>query len=820
MNKKWLNRNIAARVILSLFAVVTFAECNPSGEKKEQMKIQNIISKMTLEQKAQLVVGTGLDWPMKEGASVSSLGLLSRMMIIPDNFDSSYHAMVARVRSNCPGSSGNTVEIPELGIKSMVTSDGPAGLRISPTRKGKEGTFFCTAFPIGTVLASSWDTTLVNEVGKAMGNEVLEYNSDIILGPGMNLQRDPLCGRNFEYYSEDPLVTGKIAASVIKGVQSNGVGNSAKHFAVNNQETYRQSVNTIVSQRALRELYLKGFEIAIKEAQPWTVMSSYNFINGTYASESNDLLTKILRDDWGFQGYVMTDWGGGKDVVAQMNAGNDLIQPGPKQVFEIIDAVKGGKLSEEVLNRNVAKILHVMFKTPKYRNYQASNKPDLKAHAIITRKAASEGMVLLKNAHNALPLTSDLKNIALFGSTSYELFSGGTGSGDVNEAYTASLLEGFKNGGFTPNEELVKIYSDYISTEHANPEKNTNFLAEIMGIHAPVKEMAVTTALAEKMASTSQVALITIGRNAGEAMDRTATPGDFYLNDVEKALIKNVSQAFQAKGKKVIVVLNIGGIIATADWSDLPDAVLCAWQPGQEAGNSIVDVLNGTVNPSGKLPMTIPLKYEDVPSSKNFPGHEVEVKTSSGTSQNAGFSDRNKPWEVVYEEDIYVGYRYYNTFNIPVAYEFGFGLSYTAFEYSNITINSSSFADKATVNVDVTNIGKVAGKEVVQVYMKAPAVKLEKPAMVLVDFGKTKLLAPGEVQTLSFDIEPIDLCSFDEISSSWVAEAGVYEVMVGASSRDIKGKVDFSLATEKTVETVSQSLAPKVTVNKLFTKKK
>jgi beta-glucosidase len=400
------------------------------------------------------------------------------------------------------------------------------------------------------------------------------------------------------------------------------------------------------------------------------------------------------------------------------------------------------------------------------------------------------------------------------------LFSGGTGSGDVNEAYTASLLEGFKNGGFTPNEELVKIYSDYISTEHANPEKNTNFLAEIMGIHAPVKEMAVTTALAQKMASTSQVALITIGRNAGEAVDRTATPGDFYLNDVEKALIKNVSQAFQAKGKKVIVVLNIGGIIATADWSDLPDAVLCAWQPGQEAGNSIVDVLNGTVNPSGKLPMTIPLKYEDVPSSKNFPGHEVEVKTTSGTNQNAGFSDRYKPWEVVYEEDIYVGYRYYNTFNIPVAYEFGFGLSYTTFEYSNITINSSSFADKATVTVDVMNTGKAAGKEVVQVYMKAPAEKLEKPAMVLVDFGKTKLLAPGEVQTLSFDIEPIDLCSFDETSSSWVAEAGVYEVMVGASSRDIKGKVDFNLATEKTVGTVSQSLAPKVPVNKLFTKKK
>jgi Beta-glucosidase-related glycosidases len=636
----------------------------------------------------------------------------------------------------------------------------------------------------------------------------------------MNLQRDPLCGRNFEYYSEDPFVTGKIAASIIKGVQSNGVGNSPKHFAVNNQETYRQSVNTIVSQRALRELYLKGFEIAVKEAQPWTVMSSYNYINGTYASESYDLLTKILREDWGFQGYVMTDWGGGKDAVAQMIAGNDLIQPGPKQYFEIIDAVKNGKLNEEVLNKNVARILHIMLKTPKYKKYQASNKPDLKAHATVTRKAASEGMVLLKNENNALPLTVDLNNIALYGTASYELFSGGTGSGDVNEAYTVSLVDGFKNGGLTLNDELVKIYNDFIATEKANPQKNTNFLAEIMGVHLPVKEMPVTLSLAEKTASTSQIAIITIGRNAGEAVDRTATPGDFYLNDVEKALIKDVSQAFHSQGKKVIVVLNIGGIISTLDWSDIPDAILSAWQPGQEAGNSIVDVLKGVVNPSGKLTITIPLKYEDVPSSKNFPGTEVEVRATRDSSCASGFSNRNKPWKVIYEEDIYVGYRYYNTFNIPVAYEFGYGLSYTSFAYSNISVSSASFTDKVTVTVDVKNIGKVAGKEVVQVYLKAPAEKLEKPAMVLVDFGKTKQLEPGEVQTLSFDIEHKDLCSFDEASSSWIAEAGDYEVNIGASSRDLKGKVKFNLEKERIVETVSQSLKPQVTINKLYTTRK
>lgn len=820
MKKQPIQSYLIKKVVLAVIVVIAFVQCNASEENKEQMKIQEIISKMSLEQKAQLVVGTGLDWYVPEGMTVEMLGPLSKMIIIPDNFDSKFHELVAKVRSNCPGSSGNTVEFPELGITSMVLSDGPAGLRISPVRKGKEGTFYCTAFPIGTLLASSWDTTLVNQVGKAMGNEVLEYNSDIILGPGMNLQRDPLCGRNFEYYSEDPIVTGKMAASLIKGVQSNGVGNSAKHFAANNQETNRHTVNTIVSQRALRELYLKGFEIAVKEAQPWTVMSSYNLINGTYASESHDLLTKILRDEWGFQGYVVTDWGGGKDVVAQMNAGNDLIQPGPKQYFEIVNAVKNGKLSEKVLNTNVERILCIMLKTPKYRNYHASNKPDLKTHAAITRKAASEGMILLKNANNALPLNSQINNIGVFGNTSYELISGGTGSGDVNEAYTISLLEGIENGGFPVNDELVKIYRDYINSERSNPQKNSNFLAELMGIHSPVKEMVVTKTLAAQIASKAGVALITIGRNSGEAVDRTLTQGDFYLTDVEKGLIKNVTEAFHANGKKVIVVLNIGGVIATADWSDLPDAILCAWQPGQEAGNSIVDVLSGNVNPSGKLAITIPLMYEDVPSSKNFPGHEVKVEAKAGGNVVGGFSTSGKPWEVVYEEDIYVGYRYYNTFNIPVAYEFGFGLSYTNFVYSNISISSASFTDKVTVKVDIKNSGKVAGKEVVQIYLKAPAQKLEKPTMVLVDFGKTKLLLPGEVQTLSFDIELKDLCSFDEKSSSWVAEAGTYEVMVGASSRNIKGKGNFKLGAEKTVEKVSQSLKPQVTINKLYTTKK
>lgn len=804
------NRFSNILLFLMVLPLICFYACiqGKSGSVPQLGKdpVKKVIAAMTLEEKAILVVGTGMFMEIPD----------SILALFPEgenpfarrqdqDVDSAYKAMVEKIRKLVPGAAGRTPEISRLGIPTMVLADGPAGLRISPTRKDDPDTYYCTAFPIATLLASTWDTELINSVGQAYGNEILEYGVDILLAPGMNIHRNPLCGRNFEYYSEDPLVTGKMAAAMVNGIESQGVGTSIKHFAVNNQETNRNTVNVIISERALREIYLEGFRIAVEEAQPWTVMSSYNKLNGPYTSESHDLLTKILRDDWGFKGYVMTDWGGGTDAVAQMKAGNDVIMPGnPNQSKEIVNAVKEGDLDETVLDINVERILNILLETPRFKGYEYTNKPDLEGHAQVARQAATEGMVLLKNENKALPLAEDTKKIAAFGNTSYEIITGGTGSGDVNEAYSIALVEGLENEGYAIDESLQEEYLSYVKENRAKqPRRRFSF----MSASAPVPEMPVADKLAGKMANETDIALITIGRNSGEGRDREEE-GDFYLTDTEKSLIQTVSQAFQAQGKKAIVILNIAGVIETVSWRDIPDAILLAWQPGQEAGNSIVDVISGKVNPSGKLASTFPVSYQDVPSVKNFPGIELEVPESERAEEGGRGFRRRVPAEVVYEEDIYVGYRYYNTFDVPVAYEFGYGLSYTQFEYSNIQISSKKFKNKLTVSMDIKNTGEVAGREVVQVYLSAPAGKLDKPEEELAAFGKTKLLEPGETQTLSFVINKIDLASFDTDASAWVADVGNYTVKVGASSKDIKQTIIFELGKELIVKQVNKALTP------------
>jgi len=754
--------------LILLISSISFAQNKLPQLGKDP--ISEIVNAMTLEEKVRMVVGAGM--PANDDAP-----------IVPDD-----------AASRVPGSGGGTMHFSQFGIPGTVMADGPAGLRIDNFHgNDRTKSYYTTSWPSGTLLASSWDTTLVKNVGIAFGNEVKEYGVDFILAPGMNLQRDPLCGRNFEYYSEDPLVTGFMGALMVKGIQSNGVGTSIKHFAVNNQETSRNSINAIVSERALRELYLKGFEIAVKQANPLTVMSSYNKINGTYTSESYDLLTTILRKEWGYKNFVITDWYGGKDPVAQMNAGNDLIMPGsPVKSARILEALKNGTLDVKVVDQNCERILKGLLQVPSSTNYKYSNNPDLKSHAELSRAAASEGMVLLKNTNSLLPLKKDIK-VMLFGNASYETISGGLGSGAVYKKYCISVIDGLKNTGFKTLEDLTQKYLTHIQqdkTAHPMPKVT-------MGAIRMIPEMEITADDIKKTAASADVAIYTIGRNSSEGGDRKIE-GDFNLSDAEKSYLKNISEAFHAAGKKLVVIINSGGVIETASWKDYADAILLAWLPGQEAGNAIADILSGAVNPSGKLTVTFPLKYTDIPSSKNFPGTPID-----------------RPKDVVYEEGIYVGYRYFNSFDVKASYPFGYGLSCTSFSYSNLKLSSSIFKGSVQATVTITNTGKVAGKEVVQLYLSAPAKSMDKPIQELKGFAKTGFLKPGASQTITFTLNKKDLASFDTAQTAWVADSGEYTVRIGASSEDIKQTKSFSLSNDLIVEKVNRALAPQEPINEL-----
>ena len=420
-----------------------------------------------------------------------------------------------------------------------------------------------------------------------MGNEVREYGVDVLLGPALNTHRNPLGGRNFEYYSEDPLVSGRMTAAMVKGVQAEGVGTSIKHFVANDHEWNRNTIDVKVSQRALREIYLRGFEIGVRESAPWTVMSSYNKLNGSYTSESQPLLTGVLRTDWAFSGLVMTDWFGGRDAVAQMNAGNDLLMPGTaNQQKALLAALESGQLKEEVLDRNVARVLELVLRSPAFHRTPHSDAPDLKAHAQVAREAAAEGMVLLRNEGGALPLAKAGK-LALLGNTSYAMITGGTGSGDVNKAYSVSLAEGLKAAGFSIDGAVADAYAAYLAEEQKKQPAGRAFQ-----LPPPIPERATAADEIGRLARESDLALVTIGRRSGEFVDRKKE-GDFELADAERTLLKDVAAAFHAQKKKVIVVLNVGGVIETASWRELPDAILLAWQPGQESGNAIADVLHG-----------------------------------------------------------------------------------------------------------------------------------------------------------------------------------------------------------------------------------
>ena len=710
------------------------------------------------------------------------------LVLREDNIDEILQAMTVEEKvsllvggpgSLVPGAAGYTREIARLGIPMTVLADGPAGLRIRPTREGTDQTFYCTGFPTSTLMASSWDIALMEYVTQAMGNEVLEYGADVLLAPGMNLHRNPLCGRNFEYYSEDPLLSGKMAAAYVRGIQSNGVGTSIKHFAANNQEINRTENDARIGNRALRELYLKNFEIAVKEGHPWTVMSSYNKLNGDYTQQCQGLLTTILRDEWGFDGIVMTDWGCKENTVKSAKAGNDLMEWGNQiEIDRILAAVNSGEISQEELDRNVRNMLNYIVKTPHFRHYSYSNHPDLAAHAAVARKAAEESIVLLKNNDNTLPLEGN-ERVALYGLTSVDFVGIGTGSGEVNTMHIANMQEAMTEAGFTLDENLAEYYRQYVAQQQTIDKMEQSNRWSYRNIR---EEITVSTKAINLQAKDNDVAVVVIGRNAGEGADRT-TKDDFELNAIERELLQNVSTAYHALGKSVVVVLNIGGVIETASWKHLVDAIVLPWSPGQEGAYAVADILTGKVNPSGKLPMTFPINYMDVPSSQNFPYLWEMTSGRRGTRRNVDFTD--------YEEGIWVGYRYFQTNDVEVSYPFGYGLSYTSFTYAKPTVKAN--ADGITATITVTNTGQVAGREVVELYVAAPSGGLEKPARELKAFAKTKLLAPGESETLTMQVSAYEMASFNEATASWETAAGNYQVLFGASVADIRATTSFRM---------------------------
>lgn len=747
--------------------------------------VADVVKAMTLDEKINLLVGQSMYVP---GMPMPGSGLPP-----------------SEPQRRVTGAAGATGGVPRLGIPGIVVCDGPAG--IHAFNGGKSRLYYATAWPIGTLLASSWDTALVNKVGKALGAEAKEYGIDILLGPGMNIHRNPLGARNFEYYSEDPIITGNIAAAMVNGIQSSGVGTSAKHFFANNQETNRSSVNTIISERAMREIYLRGWQIMVKQSQPWTIMSSYNLVNGPFTSENPELLRTVLRDEFGFKGFVMTDWFGGKNAVAQQKAGNHLIMPGmPNQKKEILDAVKAGQLDEKILDQNVAELLNVILLTHTFKGYKFSDNPPLKEHALISRNAAAESMVLLKNEGNALPIAAG-SSIALFGNNQLDLVAGGTGSGDVNKMYSVPLADGLFRAGYALNTDLYRTYSQYMAAENAKRPKRS-LMEELMSPIVPIAEMSVTNEQIKSAAAKSELAVIAIGRNAGEGNDRKEAD-DYNLTQKELQLIKSVAAAFHALNKKVVVTLNIGGVVDVMQWRDDVDAILLAWQPGLEGGNAMADVVSGKVNPSGKLATTFPAKYADDITAKNFPGRVIP-----GSEKPGLFGQKQVDAEVIYEEGVYVGYRYYSSFNVATAYPFGYGLSYTDFSTTNLKLSASVFTDKIQVSVTVTNNGKVAGKEVVQLYLSAPVSKIDKPKSELKAFAKTKVLQPGESQEISFSLTAAELASFNTAVGAWVADAGDYTVQIGNAQQSV-ASASFKLSKDVIVEKVNKVLVPKIAINEL-----
>jgi beta-glucosidase len=638
--------------------------------------------------------------------------------------------------------SWTTTPVDRLGIPVLSFSDGPHGVRKVVENNGKvTGTIPATCFPTASCTASSWDVDLIHTMGQALAEECIALNVDVLLGPGTNMKRSPLCGRNFEYFSEDPYLAGQMAASFINGVQSKGVGTSLKHFAANNQETRRMTVSAEIDERTLREIYLPAFETAVKKAHPWTVMCAYNKLNRVYASENHRLLVDILKNEWGFEGFVISDWGAVHHRVTALKGGLDLEMPGPRErrVMAVVEAVRSGELSEAVLDDAVRRILRIVLKAAETLK---GDPYDQAAHHALARRIASEGMVLLKN-NGILPLRNP-RNIAVIGSSAKDPYIEGGGSSHVNP---------IKVDG--PLEELQKLAGD------ARLSYTEGYTDDDRIDQGMIDE-------AVKHSSNADVTLLYIAlpkTKESEEYDRA----DLDLRPQQVALIKAVTAA----QPDTVVILNNGTPVVMSEWIDGAAAVLEAWMMGQAGAGAIADILFGKINPSGKLAETFPLRLVDAPSQLNFPGENDKLR---------------------YGEGIFIGYRYYDAKEMPVLFPFGFGLSYTTFEYSNPKVSASTFSDVegVTVSIDVTNMGKVSGKEVVQVYVHDQKSELSRPPKELKGFVKLEL-KPGETKTASVRLESRAFAYYHPGYQRWITEDGQFDILIGASSRDIRFSQTVSL---------------------------
>lgn len=717
--------------------------------------IEDVIAAMTLQEKVNLLHGCGM-------------------------------AMGDEVKF--PGTAGSTYAIPRLGIPSVYMADGPHRLVMSPTRPFDSQVYNTTELPSELTIAAGFDTDAAYAAGQLIGQEVSDYGLDILLAPGVNLLRTALGGRNGEYYSEDPVLAGFMAAAYINGVQSKNIGVALKHYAVNNQETNRNANDAIVAERPLRELYLRNFEIAVKHSNPWSIMTSYNKANGSYVCEDRRLCEDILRGEWGFGGLVMSDWNAGRNPVASIQAGNDMLQPGQdRQRAAILEAAQNGTLDMALIDLSVRRVLEFVLKCNTFKAYDYPDETDLKAHSKTAREIGANSVVLLKNEGAALPMDG-IKNVALYGTTSYDIIPAGMGFGATGHGYyCVSLVEGLRKAGYNIDKSLIMPYRTHIDAQ--NKQNYPNGLPPF-SITAPLRadEFVPDAEMLKANVSNNDMAIITLGRACGEGADRKKE--HFYLTEKENEMIKAVSEAYHAAGKKVAVLLNIVSAIETASWKDSVDAILCIFQPGCETGNAVADVLSGKVNPSGRLPQTFQVDYGDAPADKNFPyDYTFDMSSfarafSGGNAKDAAErAQRQSEPELKknvdytdYEEGIYVGYRWFTTYNKAVSYPFGFGLSYTDFSYE--LEGASMDSDNCSVTVKVTNTGAKAGREVVQVYVNAPKGGLEKPERELKAFAKTGLLQPGESQTLTLNWETSLNASFNEKKDKWELAKGKYTFMI------------------------------------------